>query len=158
MFTSVILQQRNIYSTLWADIIWKTVVNWSRRIVHHPLSTVLYLISLGLWLPLCTNSRSKNPHFEKYFLRQGALGYSPSWHEVSTRAPPVPASQHEQGCDSRSLSLALYSGPRQSTCHLASCVTCSSTWTQKKRKNSNHTFLLYYKECLLEHVQLYTEA
>lgn len=73
------------------------------------------------------NSHPKNTHFEKYFLRQGALGSSsPSWCEES----PQEHRERERGagrCNSTILSLALYSGPRQSTCPVASYVTCPKT-------------------------------
>lgn len=109
----------------------------TRLTLCHPFSIVLNLISMGYWFAaMYWNRHPENTNSEKYFLRQGALGSSPSWWEES----PQEHTGGGGGCHSTmdQPSSVLWA----QTEYLSCCITCNlpkNMNTKRRRKKNKQT-------------------
>lgn len=92
MFRSVILQQSSIFNTPAQPYFLKNHVNSRRWLASSPLQQSCIELVWATGCHCVLNSHSEKARFEKYFLRQGALGNCPSWREESPQEHTPPCS------------------------------------------------------------------
>lgn len=145
MFTRVFLHQSNISSMLQVAIIccmWNVgnCVNcrrW-RAIRCHPFQHCPEFYRSGPAVATRGPAIPRTHHLKNSSPDQEILEVSPSWREES------PQENREGGCHSTILSLALYAGPRHSTCPVASHVTYPNKRNTKNRGSKTATMDFCY--------------